>query len=111
MKRKDRTAQAENAPTVVKYCKKCRKKAEFASSGAFRVNAQRKSLDVWLIYKCKKCNTTWNLTILSRVASGAIPPELLCGFLDNDTELAIRYATDIALIKRNGAEPGQGILK
>jgi len=57
--------------------------------------------------KCTKCNTTCNLTILSRVAPGAIPPELLRGFHENDTDFAMIYATDKTLIKRNGAEPGQ----
>jgi hypothetical protein len=105
LKRKDSTAQAENASIVVKYCKKCKMKAKFASSGLFRVNANRKNLDVWLIYKCIKCNTTWNLTVLSRVTTGSIPQDLLTGFHENDIELAKHYASDVALIKRSGAEP------
>jgi len=68
------------------------------------VNGQKKNLDVWLIYKCTVCNTTWNLTILSRIAPRSIPPELLTGFHENDPDLANRYANDAALIKRNGAE-------
>ena len=70
------------------------------------MNAQKKSLDVWLIYKCPVCGATWNLTVLSRVAPRLIPPELLQGFYDNDPDLAARYASDRALVKRNGAEPG-----
>ena len=104
MKRKDRTKREENASTVVKYCKKCKTKTDFTSSGLFRVNANRKKLDVWLVYKCMKCNTRWNLTILSRVTTGSIPQDLLAGFHDNDIELAKHYASDVALIKRNGAE-------
>ena len=105
MKRKDKTTQTENASTVVRYCKKCQTKTEFTSSGLFRVNANRKNLDVWLIYKCIKCNTTWNLTILSRITTGSIPQDLLDGFHENDIELAKHYASDVTLIKRNGAEP------
>jgi len=56
-----------------------------------------------------KCNTTWNLTILSRVATGSIPPDLLAGFHENDIELAKHYASDEVLIKRNGAEPLTGL--
>lgn len=95
------------APTADRYCKRCGTKTAFASSGLFRVNAQQKSLDVWLIYKCTVCDTTWNLTVLSRVAPRSIPPVLLRGFYENDGELALRYAADAALIKRNGAQPGQ----
>ncbi len=95
-----------NAPTVVRHCKKCGAKQPFRSSGAFRVNAQRKILDIWLIYKCAKCDTTWNLSILSRVHPQSIPPETLRGFLGNHPELALRYAMDSGWIRRNGGEPG-----
>ena len=107
MRKKKRAAFTSKVPTVIRYCRKCGIRTEFASTESFRVNAQRKSLDVWLIYKCIKCNTTWNLTVLSRVAPGTIPPEMLRGFHDNNTDLAMIYATDKTLIKRNGAEPGQ----
>jgi len=68
------------------------------------VNAQKKTLDVWLIYRCSVCGATWNLTVLSRVAPRSLPPELLRGFQDNDPDLAARYASDRALLKKNGAE-------
>jgi len=82
-------------------------KTEFASSGCFRVNGQKKSLDVWLIYKCSICDTTWNLTVLSRVAPRSIPSDVLHGFHNNDSDLAMYHATDAGLIRRNGAEPRQ----
>ena len=107
MRKVKKAAFTSKAPIVIRHCKKCGTKSEFASSGLFRVNAQRKSLDVWLIYNCIKCKTTWNLTVKSRVAPGAIPAELLRGFHENNTDLAMIYATDKALIKRNGAEPGR----
>lgn len=43
---------------------------------------------------------------MSRVNPRSLPPDLLQGFHANDGELAMRYATDAALLKRNGAEPG-----
>ena len=107
MKKAKRVAQISSAPTVVRYCKKCNARTGFASSGMFRVNAQKKSLDVWLIYKCRKCNTKWNLTVMSRVAPGAISLEMLNGFHENDEKLAMQYATDTTLIKKNGAKPGK----
>lgn len=100
------TARYLSAPTAVRYCKHCGTRTAFASSGLFRVNAQQKALDVWLIFKCVNCDTTWNLTVLSRVNPAALPPDLLHGFHSNEERLAMRYATDMALIKRNGAEPG-----
>jgi len=96
-------AQAENAPKVVKNCRRCRKKTTFFSSGIFRINAQKKKLDVWLIYKCSVCNTTWNLTVFTRAVPNSIPYELLHGFYENDPALAELYANDAKLIKQNGA--------
>ena len=92
MKNRIRPAQLTNAPAAHSYCKHCKRKQPFICSGRFRVNAQKKSLDVWLIYKCLICGATWNLTVLSRVNPRAIPLELLQGFQDNDPELAARYA-------------------
>lgn len=100
------TVRIKNAPTAVRYCKRCGARTEFIPSERFRVNAQRKSLDVWLVYRCSVCDTTWSLTVLSRVSPRAISAELLRGFSQNDPDLARRYANDIALIRRSGAAPG-----
>ena len=66
-----------STPHITRYCKKCKTKAEFQSSGAFRVNAQKKTIDVWLIYKCINCDSTWNMTIYTRITPGSIPVEIL----------------------------------
>ena len=91
-------------PAAVRYCKRCWKKSEFVSSGLFRINAQQKNLDVWLVYNCQTCGTTWNLTVLSRINAYSLPQGLLERYTVNDSELALLHATDAALIKRNGAE-------
>jgi len=93
-----------SAPKTMHYCKKCGARTEHVSSEAFRINAQGKSLDVWLIYRCVRCKTTWNLTILSRVNPGSLDRGLLERFTCNDGELARRYAMDTDFLKRNGAE-------
>lgn len=95
-----------SAPPVLKYCKKCTRKTEFISSDLFRVNAQKRSLDVWLIYKCRQCDTTWNAEVFSRVNPQSIKPELLEGFHSNDQGLANRYAADPGFLRKNGAELG-----
>ena len=91
-------------PSVFKHCKKCGKKTAFACSGQFRINAQRRYLDIWLIYKCFNCNAAWNATVFSRISPQSIPAELLDGFCRNDEALAERYAMDIAFLKGNGVE-------
>ncbi|MCL2828554.1 MAG: DUF1062 domain-containing protein [Oscillospiraceae bacterium] len=99
------TAQIKHAPTVEKYCKRCGCKTAFVSSNLFRINAQQRHLDVWLIYRCGVCDTTWNLTVLSRINPHSIAPETLQRFQDNDPDLAMRYALDTPLIRQNGGEP------
>lgn len=91
---------------VLKYCKKCGRKNRFACSRQFRVNAQRRYLDIWLIYKCCDCNTTWNATVYSRISPQSIKPQLLDGFYKNDNELVEKYAMDSQFLQENGVEVG-----
>lgn len=70
------------------------------------MNAQRKSLDIWLIYKCVDCDTTWNSTLYSRINPKSIDPDTLEKFHANDPGLIEKYAMDIELLKRNGSEIG-----
>lgn len=91
-------------PKVIRYCKKCGGKSEYVSAGLFRVNAQQKCLDVWLIFRCARCKTTWNCTILSRVNPRSIPREKLEKFMENDPELARSYGMDCRLLRQNGAQ-------
>lgn len=96
--------QYSTPPLALKYCKKCQKKTEHASSGRFRVNAQGKYLDIWLIYKCKNCRTTWNLPLYSRIKPESIDNRLLEQFYSNDGSLALQYAFSTWLLQTNGAE-------
>lgn len=93
-----------NLPAVLRYCKKCAQKSEYVCTEEFRVNAQRKALDIWLIYKCIRCNTTWNSTIYSRVSPQKLGADLLEQFHCNHKSLAMQYGMDIPLLRRNGAE-------
>lgn len=91
---------------VFRYCKKCREKREFICSGQFRINAQKKSLDIWLIYKCSCCNTTWNAALYSRISPQSLKPEVLEAFHKNDEALIEQFAMDSDLLQKNGAETG-----
>ena len=93
-------------PSIPVYhrCGGCGKKQEFINSGCFRVNANGNRVDVWLIYRCRKCKHSWNLTVYERISPLKIPRELYELFLENDEETAIRLGNDIAFLKRNHAE-------
>lgn len=100
-----RVAPAE-APVALRPCGKCGADAAFSSTGAFRVNAQKKRLDVWLIYRCATCGVVWNCSVASRARPGSIDGEELDRFLGNDARLALRCSLDAGLLKRNGARRG-----
>lgn len=89
---------------VYHRCGGCGKKQEFINSGKFRVNANGNRVDVWLIYRCKKCKHSWNLTIYERVRPSKIAPEDYIRFLENDWELALAYGQDLSFLKKNHAE-------
>ncbi|RVU55849.1 DUF1062 domain-containing protein [Anaerosphaera multitolerans] len=90
-----------SSPKVIRYCKKCGHETEHISSDLFRINAQQKSLDIWLIYKCIHCKNTWNMTIYTRINPKSISQDLLNKFMKNDENLARACALDTELIKRN----------
>jgi hypothetical protein len=89
---------------VVKRCPGCDAKRIFRSSGAFRVNAQKKTLDVWHIYKCEKCDYTWNIDVIERSNRRNIEPNLYNRFLQNDPDEARRLTFDYRLLALNRAE-------
>ncbi len=66
----------------------------FRCSMKFRTNAQKKRIDVWLIYRCEGCGETWNLPIFERVGVGDIGLHEFQAIARNDPALAIRHAFD-----------------
>lgn len=85
-------------------CGGCGKKQEFMNSGRFRVNANGNNVDVWLIYRCKKCKHSWNLTIYERTRPSKIPHELFEAFQENDAETALAYGRSVEFLRKNRAE-------
>lgn len=94
----------DNLPVVKRNCPKCKGKTSFINTEKFRVNANKNNIDVWLIYQCEKCKSTWNMTIYERVSPKDIDKEEYEGFLSNDLELAKKYGFDIGLYMKNRAE-------
>jgi hypothetical protein len=92
---------ATNLPLIHRRCLRCTS-AMCRPHGAFRVNANGKLLDVWLLARCVGCGKTVNLTVLERVHVRAVDPLTLAGFHDNDIELAARLLADPGFLRRNG---------
>jgi hypothetical protein len=91
---------AQETPKVTRNCHQCKQSTAFYSSDKFRVNAQQKSIDVWLIYKCVHCDSTWNYSILSRVHPDRMDSELHQRFMSNDRNTAWMYAFQIEQLRK-----------
>ncbi len=94
----------DQLPSVIRRCPKCKEKTEFQNSGKFRVNANGRLLDVWLIYRCSHCDTSWNMTIIERENPENIDKEEYEGFLSNSPQLAASYGSNRDLFIKNKAE-------
>jgi hypothetical protein len=90
-------------PLVIRHCPRCGGVRPFACSDKFRINAQKRRLDVWLIYKCALCQATWNLEVRAHCLPEDLPPELFARFQHNDRATAWAHAFDRGLLDRGGA--------
>ncbi len=64
------------------------------------MNAQRKALDVWLNYRCERCDSTWKRPVIERRPVGEIDPHQLEAFFRDDPLVARRLAFDVAQLCR-----------
>lgn len=98
------TITSSASPMPILTCARCNTQRAFASSGRFRLNANGKRLDAWLIYRCSVCDQTWNRPVFERRARNMVDPALLEVLQRNDPGFATKTALDMTGIKR--WEPG-----
>jgi hypothetical protein len=87
-------------PLVIRRCRVCAAE-RFRPSGKFRVNANHKLLDAWLLVLCTGCGDTAKLTIFERMTVRSVRPELLDRLHRNDTGLIGELLQDPSLPHRN----------
>lgn len=92
--------KVKNTPLLIKKCSHC-DSDRFYCSDKFRMNAQKKNIDVWLIYRCVKCDNTCNLTLLSRSKPDLIDKTLFHSFSMNDKDTAWKYAFSTKMERKN----------
>ncbi|WP_294551862.1 DUF1062 domain-containing protein [uncultured Bacteroides sp.] len=95
--------RVKNCPLLIKKCSHC-DSDRFYCSDKFRMNAQKKNIDVWLIYRCVKCDNTCNMTLLSRTKPDLIDKKLFHCFSMNDREAAWQYAFSAGMASRNNLQ-------
>ncbi len=89
------------APEPILICPGCGRARPFRSSGKFRLNANGKQLDAWLIYKCTSCAATWNRPLFERRAVRTLDPATLQALHSNDPRHAETLAFDVHQLRRH----------
>lgn len=87
-------------PLVLRRCHTCASE-RFRADGKFRVNANHKLLDAWLLVLCTVCGETTKLSVLERMNVRSVRPELLDRLHDNDPVLAAELLQDPVVRRRN----------
>lgn len=88
------TVVSQTVPQPRRNCRRCGEARPFRSSEKFRVNANGKQVEAWLIYNCAVCDSTWNRPVLERRNVGSVDPSFLEALRRNDAALARRLARD-----------------
>lgn len=87
-------------PLVRRRCHACASE-RFRTSGKFRVNANHKLIDAWLLALCTACGETAKLAVLERMDVRSVRPELLNRLHDNDPGLAAELLQDPVVRRRS----------
>ncbi len=88
-------------PLLAKRCVNCPSGSATTGDGRFRVNANRKLLDVWLLVRCTACDRTSKLTVRERAPVSSFDPAELDGYRGNDPDLVAATLLAPALAHRN----------
>ena len=88
-------------PLLSVRCTDCRSRSATAGDGRFRVNANGKLLDVWLLVRCTSCDRTSKLTVHERTPVRSFDPDELNGYRANDPVLVVATLLDPLLARRN----------
>ena len=83
-------------PAIVRACVSCRSTRHHHPTGKFRVNANGKRLDVWLLICCEVCGRTSKIPVHERICVQALDRERLLMFQDNDPAMVRDLAMDPA---------------
>ena len=87
-------------PLLSMRCVDCRSESATTGEGKFRVNANGKLLDVWLLARCVSCDRTTKLAVHERTLVRSFDPAELHGYTVNDPELVASRLLDPLLARR-----------
>ncbi|MCA1444594.1 DUF1062 domain-containing protein [Ensifer sp. IC4062] len=81
-------------------CSRCGGVRPFRSSGKIRLNANGRTLDAWLIYRCTACGNTWNRPIFERRNIRDLDGAALEALQSNDPDRVRGWAFDLDVLRR-----------
>lgn len=87
-------------PRPFRHCRSCGDTRPFVCAETFRINAQKKVIDVWLNYRCERCDELWKCPVLERHPVSAVPANRLEAFFRDDPLVARRCAFDMNRLAR-----------
>ena len=88
-------------PLLSLRCVDCRSESATTGEGRFRVNANGKLLDVWLLVRCVSCDRTSKLTVHERAPVRSFDPAVLDGYQSNDPALVAATLLEPLLARRH----------
>jgi hypothetical protein len=88
-------------PIAVRPCPDC-SGTRHHPSGKFRVNANGKLLDVWLLLLCAACGRTSKVPVHERVPVQSLEPARLVAYENNDAAVVRELAISASLAAKNG---------
>ncbi|MFC4591943.1 DUF1062 domain-containing protein [Sphaerisporangium corydalis] len=88
-------------PLLSMRCVGCGSESATTGEGRFRVNANGKLLDVWLLVRCVSCDRTSKLTVRERAPVSSFDPAELDGYRAGDPRLVASRLLDPLFARRN----------
>jgi hypothetical protein len=95
------TVRESGLPAVVKPCVDCTGRRH-RPSGRFRVNANGKLLDVWLLLCCEACGRTSKVPVHERIQVHSLERARLLVYEANDPAVVRELAMSTSLAAKNG---------
>jgi hypothetical protein len=88
-------------PRLRGRCASCAPPSTFDPTGKFRVNANGKTIDVWLLLRCRGCGQARKATVVERAPVRSIDTALLRRYHDNDPTLIAETVLAAPLRRRD----------
>lgn len=96
-------------PRILRHCPTCGTARPFRCSERFRLNANGRRLDAWLLYRCADCDFTWNRPLHERVDADALGAATIRELQENDRAAAWRHAFDRDALARLGVRLDESV--